>query len=256
LLAIVQARISSTRLPGKVLMPLLGEPMLLRQLERVSRASLLDGIVVATSTDTSDNAVQSVCAAAGYAVFRGSLDDVLDRFYRAAVENGAEDVVRLTADCPLTDPKVIDDVIRLHLDGGFDYTSNVMPPTFPDGLDIEVMRFGVLRDAWGEAHLPHEREHVTQFILQRPERFRLGCLLAERDLSGLRWTVDEPADYQFASAVYQRLYAADPSFGTEAVLALLEREPGLIRLNSGLRRNQGAGKHVTEEEGVSEQKGR
>jgi len=249
-LAVVQARVSSTRLPGKVLMPILGQPMLLRQIERVRRAATLDRIVVATSTEPGDDRIEHVCYDAGVEVFRGSLDDVLDRFYRAACAYGPEHVVRLTADCPLADPRVIDAVVALHLEGGYDYTSNVAPPTFPDGLDVEVMRLDVLEEAWREAKAPFHREHVTQYILAHPERFRLGLLVRERDLSGLRWTVDEPADFDFVTGVYERLYAENPAFDTEDILALLDREPSLAARNASLKRNESLSKQVADDQGT------
>lgn len=239
ILGVVQARVSSTRLPGKVLAPILGEPMLARQLERVKRARRLDEVAVATSTDASDDPLEAVCERAGVACFRGSLDDVLDRFRAAAEHFGATHVVRLTGDCPLTDPAVVDATVAAHVEGGFDYTSNVDPPTFPDGLDVEVLTARTLETAWREARLPSEREHVTPYVRTHGDRFRLGCVSNGEDLSALRWTVDEPRDLAFVTAVYEALYPADPAFGMADVLALLARRPELAELNAHIERNEG-----------------
>ncbi len=239
ILGVVQARVSSTRLPAKVLAPILGEPMLARQLERVLRAQRLDAVVVATSTDPSDDPLEAVCAEAVVDCFRGTLDDVLDRFHAAAERYGADHVVRLTGDCPLIDPAVIDAVVDLHLSAAFDYTSNVQPPTFPDGLDAEAIRAETLDTVWQEARLPSEREHVTPFVLKHSERFRLGNLENAEDLSPLRWTVDEPEDLGFVRAVYEALYPADPAFEMRDVLALLARRPELAGINTHIERNEG-----------------
>jgi spore coat polysaccharide biosynthesis protein SpsF len=239
IVAVLQARLSSSRLPGKVLKPILGEPMLLRQIERVSRCNRLDALVVATSDHAADDAIETLCRSSRVACFRGSLDDVLARLHAAASAQHARHVVRLTADCPLADPRVIDDVIALHLETGADYTSNVLPPTYPDGLDVEVMRAEVLSEAAREARLPSEREHVTYFIQERPGRYKLRNLARPDDLSALRWTVDEPRDLSFVEAVYARLYRGNACFSTEDILQLLDREPQLRDVNSGIQRNEG-----------------
>lgn len=239
ILGVVQARVSSTRLPGKVLQPILGEPMLARQLERVCRAERIDALVVGTSADASDGPLEELCAALGVDCFRGSLEDVLDRFHAVAVRYGAEHIVRLTSDCPLADPAVVDAVVELHVEGGYDYTSNVTPPTFPDGLDVEVISAEALAVTWGEATLPSEREHVTPFVRKHPERFRLGNLVNAEDLSGLRWTVDEPEDLEFVRRVYEALYPRDPAFEMRDVLELLGLHPELQLINARFERNEG-----------------
>ncbi|WP_420993403.1 cytidylyltransferase domain-containing protein [Cupriavidus sp. 30B13] len=247
-MALLQARTSSTRLPGKVLKPLLGEPMILRQIERLRRARNIGRLMVVTSDSPSDDALAACCAAAGVEVFRGSLDDVLDRFYSAVRDIRPEHVVRLTADCPLADPEVIDAVIDFYLEGGYDYASNVLPPTYPDGLDVEVFRFSVLETIWREASLPSQREHVTSFIYQHPERFRLGGLTREKDLSSLRWTVDEPSDLMFVEAVYQALYGDNPAFLMADVLRLMAQRPELLEINSGQVRNAGYLKSLVQDD--------
>jgi len=196
IMAVVQARMSSGRLPGKVLAPIAGRPAILFMYERLLRARRLDGICLATSVDSSDDPLAEAARGAGMPVFRGSLDDVLDRFVGAARLHGSEIVVRLTGDCPLIDPDVVDRVVALLDEGGFDYVSNADPPTFPDGLDVEAVRTEALESAGAEATLGSEREHVTLFIRNRPERFRCANLRSPIDLSALRWTVDYQDDLE------------------------------------------------------------
>ena len=164
---LLQARMSSTRLPGKTLKPLAGLPALLRQIERVRRARSITRLTVVTSTDPSDDALATLCGEHGVDVFRGSLNDVLDRFYRAAQLSQAPHIARLTGDCPLIDPEVIDAVAAFYLQGDYDYASNTVNPTFPDGLDVEFFKFAALEAAWKEAELPSEREHVTPFTYSK-----------------------------------------------------------------------------------------
>lgn len=244
ILAVLQVRVSSTRLPGKALKPLLGQPMIIRQVERVRRAALIDRLVVATSTDASDDPLAALCRRNGLDCFRGSLADVLDRFYQAARPYRPDHVVRLTGDCPLADPAVIDAVIAHHLAGGYDYTSNCAEPTYPDGLDAEILTFPCLERVWREAARPAEREHVTFYINSHPGLFRRGILKNGTDLSHLRWTVDEAADYELVTRIYEALYPADPGFDMRAVLRLLAERPGLGRLNSDYERNEGLKKSL------------
>jgi len=243
-IAILQARVSSTRLPGKVLKPILGEPMLFRQIERLRRCRGFDGLVVATSTDASDAPLAAACEGWGVACHRGSLEDVLGRFVAAASPYQPDIVVRLTGDCPLADPEVIDAVIRYFRQGDYDYASNIDPPTFPDGLDVEVMRYSCLAQAHREATLPSQREHVTPFIRANAERFRSGCYIADTDLSNLRWSVDEPDDFAFVKAVFEMLYPAKPAFTTADVLRLLAGNGHLASINSAIARNEGLKKSL------------
>ena len=225
-LAIVQARMSSSRLPGKVMRRLLGEPMLGRQIERMRRATRLSGIVVATSKEASDNVLADYAASLGVDVVRGSLNDVLDRFRKALRAAGdPEHFVRITADCPLADPALIDRCIRRHIAGAYDYTHTGPGWTFPQGLDVEVCRTAVLDMAWREASDPYEREHVTPFINRKPDRFDIG-VETRNPPQRWRWTVDTPEDFAFVEAVYADLYPANPAFTTEDVLAWQDRNPG------------------------------
>lgn len=248
ILAILQARVSSSRLPGKVLKPLLGVPMLLRQIERLQKSHKINKLLVATSTEPSDDLIVKLCEEHGIACFRGSLNDVLDRFYQAAHEVNPEHIVRLTADCPLTDPALIDDVIDFCLDGDYDYVSNSVEATFPDGLDVEVFRFYCLELAWREAILPSQREHVTPFIHQQPLQFNIGLYKSPIDLSHLRWTVDEPKDFELATKIYEALYPTNPSFSTQDILKLLDEHPELAYLNTSHERNEGLKKSLLADE--------
>lgn len=249
ILCLLQARVSSTRLPRKVLEPVLGVPMIQRQIERISRSTMISQLVVATSVDQSDDPLVELCATIGVECCRGSLDDVLDRFYRCALHWSPEHIVRLTGDCPLCDPELIDEVVRKHVQGGYDYTSNITPPTYPDGLDVEVMTFATLEAVAREARRGSEREHVTLYIHNEPTRFRRGSVAGALDLSDQRWTVDEPADLQFVRAVYETLYPDNPDFGMNDVLDLLDRETGMGSINDGFARNEGLERSLREETG-------
>ena len=245
ILAILQARTSSTRLPNKVLMPILGRPMLALQLERLMRCTTFSAMVVATSTDPSDDALAELCAREGVDCFRGSLVDVLDRFLCAARPYAPDIVVRLTGDCPLADWALIDEIVARFVASDLDYLSNCAPPSYPDGLDVEVTRFAALETAWREAVLPSHREHVTPFIRRQPDCFRVGNHVSgETDRSGMRWTVDEPEDFEFVKQVYERLYPTNPAFSTRDVLALLAAEPALMQINARFERNEGSKKSL------------
>ncbi len=237
--AILQARMSSTRLPGKVLKPLIGEPMLFRQIERLMRCKEFDHLIVATSTSDSDDLLADECEKRGVECFRGSLDDVLERFYRSIKTYNPRNIVRLTGDCPLADPFLIDDVIRFYKEGDYDYVCNCDPPTFPDGLDVEVMNYASLEVSFESASIRSEREHVTLYIRSHAEKFKIGNYLAITDRSSLRWTVDEPEDFIFVEAVYNELYEKKPEFTTNDILELLESTPSLIKLNNSFIRNEG-----------------
>ena len=193
--ALVQARMGSNRLPGKVMRKIGEVTMIELVLRRLSRATLIDQIVVATTLQPTDKQLADHVTSLGYAVSRGSEDDVLDRFYQAAAEHKADVVVRVTADCPLIDPAIVDTVIRAFLDQQVDYMSNVSPPTFPDGLDVEVFSFAALKRAADEATETPQREHVTPYLRNHPEKFSSHNVTHSTDLSALRWTLDEPADY-------------------------------------------------------------
>ena len=239
IVAVLQARASSSRLPGKVLLPVCGEPMLARQIERIARSKRITRLVVATSTDPSDDALEALCKRMTVEIFRGSLDNVLDRFYRAASRVGPAYVVRLTGDCPLADPAVIDAVIDFCIDGGFDYATNALEATFPDGLDVEVMKVEALREAWEKAQLPSEREHVTPYIHSNPARFKIGHYKQSVDHSDLRWTVDEKLDYELVCKIYDELYPGNSAFASADILRFLDANPDLRAYNKKFERNEG-----------------
>ena len=230
---------TSSRLPGKVLADLEGAPMIVRQIERLRRANLLDGLVVATSTDPSDDPLVDVLASLPepVPVIRGSLDDVLDRFVAVIGEFQPAVVVRLTADCPLASPHVIDKVIAAYMESDADYVSNTMQPTYPDGLDVEVVDASVLLEVATESTDAAEHEHVTLGVYRRHDRYQVENVAGTADLSALRWTVDTPEDLAFVRRVYAELYPANPAFDVDDVLALLDREPGLSRTNADAVRN-------------------
>lgn len=192
ILCILQARMSSERLPGKVLLDFWGVPMLLFMLDRVKQSKRLDKIVVATSTDKSDNSIFNLCIGSGTGCFRGSLDDVLDRFYHAAMVFMPSHVVRLTGDCPLINIEIMDRTIEKHLDGGFDFTWN---PGFPDGYDVEVMTIQALIKSWQETVEQQEREHVTKYIRKNPDKFRIGRYQNIEDMSHIKLSIDTMEDY-------------------------------------------------------------
>jgi len=228
--AIIQARMGSTRLPGKVLKEIGGETMLERVVRRARRARSLDEVVVATSTLPDDDAVSREAYRLDTSVFRGDEQDVLDRYYRAAQKSEADVVVRITSDCPLIDPELIDRVTSEFARADVDYASNNIPPTYPRGLDVEVMTLAALTRAWREAAEPYLRTHVTPYIYEHPELFHCLPVAAEHDYSNHRWTVDTSEDLAFVRAVYQRTGNQD-DVGWREVLALLAAEPELVEIN-------------------------
>jgi spore coat polysaccharide biosynthesis protein SpsF len=249
-IAVVQARMTSTRLPGKVLADVEGRPMLARVVERVARAASLNGLVVATSAGAADDAVEAWCRYAHIDVYRGSEHDVLDRYYRAASQAGADVVVRITADCPASDPAVIDRVVGEFLAGDFDYASNTIERTFPHGLDVEVFSFGALTRAFEEASLASEREHVTPYIWKHPESFRLGSVVNESQLTRFRVTVDEPEDLEVIRHLYRHFGEVNFSLGD--LVEFLRDHPEVTRLNARFRPNEGYEKSVREDRHIDQ----
>ena len=228
--AIIQARTGSTRLPGKVLLPLLSEPLLVHVVRRVARASRVDAVVVATTTMAGDDAIVELGSEAGWLLSRGSEMDLLERYLEAARAYGAERVVRITSDCPLIDPQVIDEVVAALDAADADYASNTLEPrTFPRGLDVEAMTMDALETAGRDDRDPASREHATPYLYRHPERFRLAAVRLSEDLSGHRWTVDTPEDYELVRRIYDRLGRDD--FGWREALAVVEANPGWSDLN-------------------------
>lgn len=236
--AIVQVRMGSYRLPRKSLADIAGKPLLAHVVDRVGVAKSVARIIVATTTDAEDDEIAAFAEKQEVACYRGSRDDVLDRFYRAAQSIPTDAIVRITADDPFKDPAVIDEFAGVFAAGGFDYVSNTIVPSYPEGLDVEVFSMNALGSAWREARLPSEREHVTPFIWKNPERFSLKNVVSETDNSGMRWTIDYPEDLKFARAVYERLYKGTV-FGANEIYDLLRSEPDLACINAGVARNAG-----------------
>ena len=238
IIVVIQARTGSSRLPNKVLMPLAGRPLLERMIERVAAATTPSGIVVATTTEASDEPIRALCRTLRRPCYSGHPTDLLDRHLRAAYATGADCVVKIPSDCPLIDPAVIDRVISRYLEHPqeVDFVSNLHPATYPDGNDVEVIPLPALETAWHEATRPFEREHTTPFLWERPERFRIANVVWESGLDysmSHRWTIDYPEDYAFLSAVYQGLYSEErPVFSLGEILGFLDRHPEVAALNS------------------------
>ena len=235
--AIVQARMGSTRLPGKVMMPIHGEPMIGLLLARLSRSREIDQIIVATSIDERNKPLADYVSSLGYTCETGSEHDVLDRYFQAARKHGADVVVRITGDCPLVDPALVDEVIRGFKAARGDYFSNIDPPTYPDGLDIEVFTFVALEKAASQAKSPHEREHVTPYLRENPSMTRSG-VRNEHDLSALRWTVDEPSDFTLVEGIFEYFHPRT-DFTWSEVLALEQQNPDFFTVNKNIMRNEG-----------------
>jgi len=238
IVAIVQARMGSSRLPGKAIADVAGRPLLLRVVERVQRARRVDKVVVATTDQASDDPIATLCQLERVQYFRGSEDDVLDRFYRTAQANTADIVVRITADCPLIDPEVVDLVIARFQLGDCDYASNALRYTYPDGLDTEVFSFAALERAWREAKKPSEREHVTPYL--RTGKFRMANVESESPvpLGKYRWTVDYPADLEFVRKIYQG-FSGNKHFGSQDIFHLLKERPELATVQAETITNEG-----------------
>lgn len=234
LTAVLQARMQSSRLPGKVLLPVLHQPMLLHNVERLCASRSIDRVVVATSSMPADDAIAECCRAAGIECFRGSETDVLDRMVQCARVYDLDPLLRFTADNPLIDPDVVDHVVAFyfaHADE-FDYVSNNHPPTWPDGLEVELVRRATLEESWRLAMEPFQREHCMPFIWDQPERYRIGNVtLAGDNLHAERWTLDYPADYELIRRIFEELYPVKPDFRMADVLDLLARQPELRRIN-------------------------
>jgi len=242
--AIIQARISSTRLPGKVLKKIEGKTVLEHVVNRVKAAKNINDVVVATTVKKEDLKIVKLCSNLGISIFCGSEDDVLDRYYQTARLFKAEHIVRITSDCPLIDPMVIDKVIELYFKKNADYATNTMPEIFPDGLDTEIFSFKTLKIAWENAKLLSEREHVTPYIRKNPNIFKIVNLKCEYNLNDKRWTLDEPEDFKFIKIIYKNLYSDDSLFGMEKILNFLKRYPKIEEINKNIIRNEGYSKSL------------
>lgn len=238
--AIVQARMNSTRLPGKVLQEVLGKPLLRYQLERVKESAFISDLIVATTVSAADDPIAALCQSLGVNFYRGSESDVLERYYEAALQSCADIVVRLTGDCPLHDPGIIDQVIQAYLDSpaSCDYVSNTLQRTFPRGLDTEVFSIDALIKAHAEAFEESDREHVTPYIYRHPDSFEILQLTNRQDWSRYRLTVDTPEDFQLIRLILEALYPSNPLFGMEDILQLLDQNKDWSRLNSHIEQKK------------------
>jgi len=237
---IVQARMTSTRLPGKVLYEVMGKPLLEYQIERMRRVRLVDEIVIATTTDDSDHPIVELCKRLGVAYYRGSEEDVLARYYYAAQESMADDIIRITSDCPLIDPGVMDEVISLYINNyeKYDYVSNTLERTYPRGLDTEVFSMAALEKAHREASEQPEREHVTLHMYRQPERFRLASSCSTIDYSEHRWTVDTSEDFELIKLILQELYPLNSRFTWMDVIGLLNKHPEWVQINAAIEQKK------------------
>ncbi len=236
-LAIIQARMNSSRLPGKVLMPINERPMLDYMIERVSSASAIDDFVVATSNESSDNPIEEFCKDNNVKVFRGKLDDVLDRFYQASKSIEAEIIIRLTGDCPLIDPNILNTMVGIFKKNNYDYIANTAPPegiTFPEGMDVEIFSIAALEKAWKEAKKPSEREHVTFYFWKNPDLFSIFRHDLERDISSYRLTVDYPEDFELIGHIIENFSDQLDHADLKQIIKFLEDNPELSDLNKNI----------------------
>jgi spore coat polysaccharide biosynthesis protein SpsF len=236
IVAIIQARMGSTRLPGKVLLDIFGQTMLSRVVNRVRQAASLDEVIVATSDANSDDKIEQACRELHVNVFRGNEADVLDRFYQASLFCKADVIVRITADCPLIEPTIIDEVVSAFLGSNVDYASNVLVRTYPRGLDVEVMNFSALATAWQKADKAYQRAHVTPYFYENANFFNLLSITGSLDYSCYRWTVDTDEDMQFIRRVYRALGRDD--FDWLDVIELCKKEPELTELNRQIKQKE------------------
>lgn len=238
--AFIQARMNSSRMPGKVLKKVQNKTLLSHMLDRVKKADKIDTIIIITSTDDQDDAIESFAKEENIKCFRGNNDDVLDRYYQAVLTFPCDTIVRLTADCPLIDPTIIDQVVTVFKNNQYDFVANTAPPhgaTYPDGMDVEVFSMANLKRAWQEAEKPSEREHVTFYFWKNPTLFNTFRIDLENDLSAYRFTVDYPEDFTLVSHIITHFYPALPYM--EDMIAFCEENPDICAINSHIERNRG-----------------
>lgn len=235
---IIQARMGSSRLPGKTLMTIGGKPMLWHVIERLKGSKKIDDIIVATTTNPEDDAIEALAKEQAWLLYRGSSEDVLDRYYQAAKKFGIDVIVRITSDCPLIDPEIVDLIIEKHLSSGADYTSNVLKRTFPRGLDVEVFNFKTLEKAHKQAKKDLQREHVTLYIYEHPEIFHLDNIENNKNLSYMRWTVDEMKDLELVRKIYSKLYKGGKIFLLQDIVNLFKKSPELLEINKEVKQKE------------------
>lgn len=247
---IIQARMSSTRLPNKVLLLLEGKTVLEHEVLRVKKARLVDDVIVATTTDTKDKIILNLCKKNRFKVFRGSRDNVLDRYYQAAKLAKADNIIRITSDCPVIDPNIIDKVIKKHLAKRADYTG-IDEKSVPDGEDVEVFTFDALKTSWENAFLVSELEHVTLYIKNNPNKFKIVVWKSSQNLGNKRWTLDEEDDYEFLKIIYKNLYPKNNFFGIKEIAGFVKQNPEIEKINHHIGRNEGLKKSLREDKIIS-----
>ncbi len=235
-ITVVQARMGSSRFPGKVMLPLAGKPLLLHMVERVKASKFSGKVIVATTFNEADDEIETLCKKNNVTVYRGHPADLLDRHLNVGKKFEADAIVKIPSDCPLIDPLVIDKVIKFYLDNypSFDYVSNLHPATYPDGNDVEIFSIESLEKAWEEAEKELEREHTTPYFWENPDKFKIGNVLWETGLDysmSYRWTIDYEEDYLFIKNIYDELYIKNPFFTLSDILKLLELKPDLFKIN-------------------------
>jgi spore coat polysaccharide biosynthesis protein SpsF len=240
----------STRLPGKVMKKIIGKPLLELLIERLQHCHYLDEIIIATTTNVADEPIKNLAERLSIKYMRGSEEDVLDRYYQAAKGFNIDHIVRITADCPLIDPEVVDRVIISYLNNNlrYDYVSNTLKPTFPDGLDVEVFSLNVLEKIHKVSDKKYQREHVCGYIIENPDQFIIKNVTNDKDLSKLRWTVDNPEDYELIKIIFENLYQKKKIFFMEDILRFLSQNPDLLLINSNIERNEGFLRSLAKEE--------
>lgn len=235
--AIVQARSGSTRLPGKIFKEICGKPMLWHVINRLSYSVQIDKIVIATTTASEDDSTEKFCIENRIEFFRGSVENVLSRYYESALQSGADIIIRVTSDCPMIDPAIIDKMLEQFISSGqaIDYMSNVVERTFPRGLDTEIMTYDTLTEAVNGAVSTFDREHVTPYIYNNPDRFKIANFKNEKDYSRYRWTVDTIEDFNLITRIYNELYIPAELFLLDDIIDLMNRKPELNKINEHIK---------------------
>lgn len=236
--AIIQARCGSTRFPNKVFADVNGKPLIWHVVNRLTYAKTINKIVIATTTNEKDDQIEAWCKENNVACFRGSEDDVLNRYYSASVANPSDVVVRITADDPFKEPAVIDAVVNKLISEGYDHVTNNFPPSWPEGLDCEAFTFTALEESEKTTHDSFEREHVTQYIYHNPDKFKIGNVASPTNLSSLRWTIDKEVDYEMVKAVYAHRDPANTGILLlDEILEILDKNPEIKQINSSVERS-------------------
>lgn len=247
--AIIQARIGSTRLPAKVVEKIEDRTVLEHVIARTAKIKSVKKVIVATTDKEEDDVLEGIIKNSGADLFRGSEEDVLDRYYQAARLFGLDPVIRITSDCPLLDPGIAEKVVEVYSSlKDCDYASNSHPPTFPDGMDVEIFSFKSLEKSWKEAKLPSEREHVTSYMAKNPQIFKMLNLANGEDLSNLRMTLDEKEDLTVIKRICKELYKTDHFFSLGDILSLIREKPELMEINRHIKRNEGYIKSLKKDE--------